>query len=438
MNIFGSDGFRCKFGTSFMTFNFITKFSEALADTYHKEQYSKPIIIGRDTRSSGVLLENLITSILLANGINTILADIIPTPGLSKLLDSGDYSLGIMITASHNPHEDNGIKLFSSSGFKLPSETESRIETFILNDNENLDIFSSSSIAGKKLLLDNPFKEYIESILKSSANTQLNKKILIDCSNGAYSNLSKFFKDRDDLTFINNTPSGNNINLNCGALHADELHMIIKKEDHDFGIAFDGDGDRAVFVSKEYGVIEVEKLVFLFYKLLHKGKSAKVVISEVSNLALRHNLENSGGTLIETEVGDRFVVNSVKENNALFGCEPSGHFYFPGHSKSMDGFVAMQIFLSLLDSHSENIDDQLRSLKHYNRIQENINIKDYPNLDLQITRNTIKQLINNKEEKLIIRQSMWDPVIRIYYDYSKENNFLFIKENIMKALSNAK
>jgi phosphoglucosamine mutase len=436
LNIFGSDGFRCKFGTEFMTFEFITKFSNALAKTYTDQRFRNPIIISRDTRSSGVLIENLVSTILLARGIDVVLADVLPTPGLSRILNEGEYSIGIMITASHNPHHDNGIKLFGSSGFKLSSKIEKNIESYILNKNLALDCFGLNAFIGKKVILDNAFKQYIDSILGIPERLS-QKKTLIDCSNGAYSKLSSMYGDNNNLTFINDKPDGSNINLNCGALHADALHKSLHIDNYDFGIAFDGDGDRAVFVSREYGVIEAEKLVLLFFRAMQKQSlSKKIVISEISNLALKHNLEELGGCLIETEVGDRFVVDAVEENQAMFGCEPSGHFYFPGGSKSMDGFVAMQKFLKLLDSHENNIDDDLINIKHYQRVQENIDIKEFPDLDLDKIKEGIAQFINIDIEKLIIRKSMWDPVIRIYYDYSSRNNFDYIKKELYKLLSN--
>lgn len=419
-----------------MTFEFITKFSNALAKTYLEERYRNPIIISRDTRSSGVLIENLVSTILLARGIDVVFADVLPTPGLSRVLHGGEYSIGIMITASHNPHHDNGIKLFGASGFKLPAKIEKKIESYILNKNLKQDCFGLNTLIGKKIILDNAFNQYIE-FMSGIPERLSKKKILVDCSNGAYSKLSSIYGDNNNLTFINDKPNGSNINLNCGALHADDLHKSLNIDNCDFGIAFDGDGDRAVFVSREYGVIEVEKLVLLFFRAMHKKSlSNKIVISEISNLALKHNLEELGGCLIETKVGDRFVVDAVEENQALFGCEPSGHFYFPGGSKSMDGFVAMQKFLKLLDSHENNIDDDLINIKHYQRVQENIDIKEFPDLDLDKIKEDIAQFINIDFEKIIIRKSMWDPVIRIYYDYSSKNNFDYIKKELYKLLSN--
>jgi len=419
-----------------MTFEFISKFSCALADVYNSENLKEPILISRDTRSSGVLIEDLITSILLAKGINVVITGVLPTPGMSKLLEVKDFSMGIMITASHNPYNDNGIKMFGSNGFKLDSNIESKIEKNILDNNHRGDlIFNSRNTIGNKTFLKEAFNEYIELILDPIIKKSLGIKILIDCGNGAFSNLSNLLNNNKDLTFINNTPSGDNINLDCGALHGKDLLNLVRLNNYDYGIAFDGDGDRAIFVSKEYGIIETEKLACLFFKLDKDKSSNKAVVSEISNLALKHNIIDIGGELIETEVGDRFVVNAVKDSNAVLGCEPSGHFHFPKYSKSMDGFLAMQNFLLLIVHYQANLDKELYSLEHYERIQENISIEKYPNIELQRVRASIKPILKENYEKLIIRKSMWDPVIRIYYDYRDKNNFIFLKENLINILS---
>ena len=418
-----------------MTFEFISKFSCALADAYNSENLKKPILVSRDTRLSGVVIEDLITSILLAKGIDVCVTGVLPTPGISKILEVKDFSMGIMITASHNPYNDNGIKLFSSNGFKLEESIERKIERIILDDAGEVPIFDSDYKIGSKTFLKDAFNLYIELILDPNIKNSLGLKILIDCSNGAFSELDNLFKGNEDLIFIKNNPNGNDINFNCGALHGKKLLDLVRLNKYDYGIAFDGDGDRAIFVSKDYGIIESEKLACLFFKIDKEKLSNKIIMSEISNLALKHNIIDIGGELIETDVGDRFVVNAVKENNAVLGCEPSGHFHFPKYSNSMDGFLAMQNFLLLITHHKGDLDKELFSLKHYERIQENISIEKYPNLELKKIRDRIKPMLKENYEKLIIRQSMWDPVIRIYYDYKDKNNFPFLKENLINILS---
>tara|TARA_B100000401_G_scaffold390238_1_gene296367 strand:+ start:252 stop:1526 length:1275 start_codon:yes stop_codon:yes gene_type:complete len=422
LNIFGNDGFRCEFGKHFMTKDFIDKFSNSLCDVLDKD---KSILIARDTRASGIEIENWIKKIMIEKGFNLHLAQVLPTPGISNLLEEGDYSLGIMITASHNPNTDNGIKLFGGNGYKLLSNIEQDIERKILKNK----FHSSDAPNGEIKFLDNSFGQYINSVVDKEIN--LKQRILVDCSNGAFSELSNFYRNKN-IEYINNSPNGNNINLDCGALHPEKLlnEMIIK--DFDFGVAFDGDGDRSVFVSKEYGVIESEKLAVLLCEDSDQDNN-KVVSSEISNFALKKNLDSINGTLIETPVGDRFVVESSKKMGALFGFEPSGHFYFPDKSKSMDGFIALLKFIDLVSKYGVGINKKIKKLAHFDRVQENIDIKNFQDKDISHLQKKLNSLIT-KDEKLIIRKSMWDPVIRVYYDYIKENNFLNIKNEIHNFL----
>ena len=407
-----------------MTKEFIEKFSNSLCDVLDKE---KPILIARDTRASGIEIERWIKDVMVEKGFNIHMAQVLPTPGISNLLEKHHYSLGIMITASHNPNTDNGIKLFAGNGYKLSSNIEQDIEKKILKN----EFQSNHSANGEIKSLDNPFREYINSIVDKDIN--LKQRILVDCSNGAFSELSNFYKNKN-IEYINNSPNGKNINLDCGALHPKKLLDEMKNKGFDFGVAFDGDGDRSVFVSKEYGVIESEKLAVLLFEDSNLD-SNKVVSSEISNLALKKNLQIINGILIETPVGDRFVVESSKEMSALFGFEPSGHFYFPDKSKSMDGFVTLLKFLDLVAKYGMEINKKIRKLAHFNRVQENIDIKNLQDEDISHLQKQINSFIA-EDEKLIIRKSMWDPVIRVYYDYLDINNFSLIKKEINRLLKN--
>ena len=426
MNIFGNDGFRCEFGSKFMTEEFISKFAYSVSEVFQRD---KPVLIARDTRASGKIIQDWIVGILISKGFKIHLAGVMPTPGLSYILANNNYSLGIMITASHNPYTDNGIKLFASDGYKLNAEIESKIEDKIINENFDLQTFNN----GKKITLDNAFKNYINSISEKDLNIKSDTKILIDCSNGAYSGLKNLI-DKKNISFINCEPNGNNINLGCGALHPDILLQEVINKNYDFGVSFDGDGDRAVFVSNAYGEIESEKLAILFFEVSNK-KNFKVVSSEISNFALKSNLRNLNVDLIETPVGDRFIVDYVKNKNALFGFEPSGHFHFPDKTKSMDGFISLIKFFKVVETFGKKIDKKLNMLESFQRIQENINIKDIKDINLPILEKQMIPIIDKENEKLVIRQSMWDPVIRIYYDYINVNNYEKIKKNIIKKLN---
>lgn len=435
MQIFGSDGFRCKFGEKYMTPEFIYDFANSLGDYCINGRLNQPILIARDTRASGVILEDLISAILQYKGLKVVLCGIIPTPGLSAVLSTGKFSIGIMITASHNPHHDNGIKLFNADGFKLEESVEAEIERGIL-EHGKLDLVEGHGFEGKTFI-DGP-SIYGNYVANQFSETEVKDSILVDCSNGACSYVVKEnLKNCKNIHFINDSPNGQNINLGCGALEAENLLSLVRSGNHDYGIAFDGDGDRSVFVSSDYGVIESEKLLCLFYQLLKPSHESKVVIStEICNLALAHNLHALGANLIETEVGDRFVSEEVRNMNAVIGAEPSGHYYFPLISKSMDGFLGLHHFLKLIEVFGKELPDQLAKLKHYDRVRKDISLENSNKIDIDSIKKELLLKINPNEEKLVIRRSMWDPVLRVYYDYVKTNRFNVIETAINDLLLN--
>ena len=434
MQIFGSDGFRCKFGEKFMTPKFIYDFANSIGDFCISNGLSAPVLIARDTRASGVILEDLISGILCYKGIRVVLCGVLPTPGLSTVIGSGEYSIGIMITASHNPHFDNGIKLFNSNGFKLQQGDDAEIESGILNPKE-MNFIGDYGFESKTSI--NSCQIYSNSILSKFQSIKLKESILVDCSNGACSEIVQdslgFY---DNIHFVNSKPDGFNINLDCGALEAEKLLKLVRDGGYQYGVAFDGDGDRSVFVSSDYGLIQSEKLLYLFCQILKSPNCSNIVVTtEICNLALAHNLEAIGVSLIETEVGDRFVTEEVRVSNAILGGEPSGHYYFPASGKSMDGFLGLLHFIKILERYGSELTNTLQNLKHYDRVTKNICIKDKDFIDLTLLKEQLSSEINSAEEKLVIRQSIWDPVLRIYYDYMHVNRFVELERYINETLS---
>jgi phosphoglucosamine mutase len=434
MKIFGSDGFRCKFGEDFLTDDSIKNFAFSLAYYYLDKGFDDPILIARDTRDSGRIIESILVDTLINQGVDVCLANVLPTPGLSKILQLYQYAFGCMITASHNHHDDNGIKLLESSGFKISLKAQSAIENFMLQEKISYPQLSKSY--GTLTESKNAFDTYASTMVKTINLSHFDESILVDCSNGAYSHGLAEVCSQKNIKFTCNKPNGNNINLNCGALHGNNLLKKIIESKIDYGIAFDGDGDRAIFASKGYGVIETEKVATLFFDMLSKqNDSLTVVTSEISNLAFKHNIESFGGTVIETPVGDRFVIEATDSHNALFGFEPSGHFYFPNSSHSMDGLAAMLNFLNLIASNVD-LNLKLKDLSQYNRIQKNYDIKNNKSIDELELLASARGLIDPNNEKLILRKSMWDPVIRLYYDFKEVNNYELLENSIYKELDN--
>ena len=434
MQIFGSDGFRCKFGENFMTPKFIYDFANSVGDFCIHNELSDPVLIARDTRASGLIVEDLLSGILNFKGIKVVLCGVIPTPGLSAVMELGKYSLGIMITASHNPHSDNGIKLFNAAGFKLNQSDDAQIENGILNPKEIC--FAGHYGFEYKTKID-ACKIYSDSVLATFQPIKVNGSILVDCSNGACSEVAQLgLGSYKNVHFINSEPNGLNINLDCGALEAQKLLSLVREGGYNYGVAFDGDGDRSVFVSADYGVIESEKLLYLFYQVLKSPNKTNVVVAtEICNLGLTHNFKAAGVELVETEVGDRFVTEKVRATNAIIGGEPSGHYYFPLVSRSMDGLLGLMHFFQVLERYTDELSNTLKGLKHYDRVTRNICIKDKGAIDLVKLRKKMFLEINSAEEKLVIRQSIWDPVLRVYYDYIHTNRFSELEKSLNEYLT---
>lgn len=434
MQIFGSDGFRCKFGENFMTPNFICDFANAVGDFCINNELLNPILIARDTRASGLIIEDLLSGVLHFKGIKVVLCGVIPTPGLSVAMELGEYSLGIMITASHNPYSDNGIKLFNAAGFKLNQSDDAQIENAILNP-EKLCFAGHYGFEYKSEI--DACKIYSDSVSASFNEININSSVLVDCSNGACSEVAQAcLAGYENVHFINSEPNGLNINLDCGALESQKLLSLVRKGGYNYGVAFDGDGDRSVFVSADYGVIESEKLLYLFYQVLKSPNKTNVVVAtEICNLGLTHNFKAAGVELVQTEVGDRFVTEKVRATNAIIGGEPSGHYYFPLVSRSMDGLIGLMHFFQVLESYTDELTNTLNGLKHYDRVTRDINIKDKGPIDLIKLRKKMFLEINSAEEKLVIRQSMWDPVLRVYYDYMHTSRFSEVEKLLNEHLS---
>lgn len=432
--IFGDDGFRSRFGETYMTPYFLTAFSEAVADIYKNENGKKPLWISGDTRASGDIVLQHIGSVWKKREIPFFSTGILPTPAFSWLLPRQDCHMGIMITASHNPASDNGIKLFQPNGYKLESNIERKIEARIRDYFETLSEeieFSKTEYEEKNIV-----EEYVTHLNKSINVTHLPYKILIDCSHGACSSIAaKLFNRFRNVKVINNKPDGYNINEHCGALEIQHLFNKMQKEGCDYGIAFDGDGDRAVFVEKNYGEIEGEKILCLFAEMEKiKNEPSLVISTEICNRGLEFNLQNVGLKLMETKVGDRNVTHAVLDHQALMGAEPSGHYFFPNTAFSMDGLQSACRFLRLLEQAGKALLERLGSLQHFKRIKKNIFCK---NSDCELLGKILTEalsILRPEKEKFLIRESMWDSVIRVYYDYQSENRYPLFENLVSRYL----
>lgn len=416
MKIFGDDGFRDIYGTGLMDKKFLEIFFYKI-NLFLKLKKINKIIIGYDTRKS---YQNILKIIL--NNINQvkdieILDKPVPTPCLSYLSKKYKKTFLIMITASHFDRKFNGFKFFLD-GKKLQKNYEKKI----------IDIKNyHKKITKKKINISytNKYILYEKFINLHFKKISLNKKVLVDFANGSSSTLIKkinFFKKVDKINYNYNL---NNINYNCGSNYLKKTSKKLINKKYDYILAFDGDADRLTIFKKNYGLIEPEKVAYIFASFLKSKRKNYIISTLISNPGLNVLLKEKKIQLLKTKVGDRNVINLQEKKNALLGFETSGHYSFMNF---MDGIYAAGIFLLILSKNEKLI---LRSL------QKKLNYKLYK-LNLKKTKKLfhLKKLMKKKNNlKILLRKSMWEKIYRLYIFYTKEDKKLFLNtKNYLKFL----
>ncbi len=351
---FGTDGIRGRVGEHPITADFVLKLGWAAGKVLTRDASGpKHVLIGKDTRVSGYMFESSLEAGLIAAGVNVDLLGPMPTPAISYLTRAFRASAGIVISASHNPTEDNGIKFFSADGYKLPDQVELEIEALIdqpliTNDSYNL---------GKARRINDATGRYVE-FCKGTLPSNFNLagyKIVIDCAHGAtYNAAPKVFQELGAETItMGNKPDGFNINQDCGSTHMDGLCKRVLEEQADFGIAFDGDGDRVMFVDSAGDIVDGDELIYIIAQHQHHSARgcAGVAGTLMSNLGLEQALNGLNIPFHRTAVGDRYVVEALKERGWSLGGENSGHVLCSDLNTTGDGIVAaLQVIRALSDS----------------------------------------------------------------------------------------
>ena len=383
MKLFGTDGVRGKAG-EFLDAITALKLAQAAGIYFNtvSTKRSKRILLGKDTRRSGYMIENALVSGFTSVGYDVIQIGPMPTPAIAYLTESMRCDAGIMLSASHNPFEDNGIKFFNCKGDKLSSDIEAKIEEIFYDEK----LLSSSQVTGmnigKAKRIDDVIGRYIVSI-KTSFPKHLslnNLRIVLDCANGAAYKVAPTILEElgADLIVLNNKPNGFNINDNCGALHPENLGKVIREYRADIGIALDGDADRLVIVDETGEVIDGDKLIGALAVFL-KGEgnlpSNCCVATVMSNVALEEYLKQNGIELYRANVGDKYVLEVMKEKNINFGGEQSGHIIFNDVAKTGDGLASALQVLSLILKSGKKASEVLNPFELSPQILKNINIE---------------------------------------------------------------
>ena len=352
---FGTDGIRGRVGEYPITADFMLKLGWAAGTVLTRNTKGKKrVLIGKDTRVSGYMFESALEAGLIAAGVDVDMLGPMPTPAIAYLTRTFRAAAGIVISASHNPVEDNGIKFFAADGYKLPDEVELEIEALM---DEPL-ITNSSHHLGKARRLSDATGRYIE-FCKGTLPAGFDLtglKVVVDCANGAtYHAGPRVFKELGAKTIaMGNAPNGFNINEKCGSTHMDGLQQAVVDEQADFGVAFDGDGDRVLFVDGNGEVVDGDELIYIIAQHRRaKGNCRGVAGTQMSNLGLELALKDLGIPFERTKVGDRYVVEALKANSWELGGEASGHVLCSDLNSTGDGIVAaLQVLLALVESGS--------------------------------------------------------------------------------------
>jgi phosphoglucosamine mutase len=350
---FGTDGIRGRVGEYPVTADFMLKLGWAAGTVLTRHtQGKKRVLIGKDTRVSGYMFESALEAGLIAAGVDVDLLGPMPTPAIAYLTRTFRASAGIVISASHNPVEDNGIKFFAADGYKLPDQVELEIEALM----DNPLVTNSSHHLGKARRLSDATGRYIE-FCKGTLPAGFDLtglKIVVDCANGAtYHAGPRVFKELGAKTIaMGNAPNGFNINEQCGSTHMDGLQQAVLEQQADFGVAFDGDGDRVLFVDGDGEIVDGDELIYIIAQHRRsKGNCRGVAGTQMSNLGLELALQDLGIPFERTKVGDRYVVETLKANNWELGGEASGHVLCSDLNSTGDGIVAaLQVVLALAES----------------------------------------------------------------------------------------
>jgi phosphoglucosamine mutase len=373
MKLFGTDGVRGKAG-EFLTPFLALKLAMAFGNTIEKK--TGKILVGKDTRRSGYMIENAIVSGLTAVGFDVIQIGPMPTPAVAFLTEDMRCDAGIMISASHNPYYDNGIKFFDAFGNKLSEDIEAKIEDKYFNNGCELKIEKE---IGKSKRIDDVIGRYIVHIKQTfPKHLSLNGiRIVLDTANGAsYKVAPTIFSELGaDVITINNNPNGFNINLNAGAMHPEILAQKVKEYRADIGFAFDGDADRLVVVDEKGNVVNGDHLISaLAFYLFKKGmlKNNALAVTVMSNGALEDFLKEFGIKVYRSKVGDKYVLEEMKKHNLNFGGEQSGHIIFSDFAKTGDGLVSALLTMAYLLDCNKKASEAFRLFSLYPQVQTNI------------------------------------------------------------------
>lgn len=422
---FGTDGIRGIAGES-LTADLSFKVGKALGKLLTEKKEHPKVVIGRDTRISCDMIEQALTAGLTSTGVNVMTVGTIPTPAIAYLTKTIETDSGIMISASHNPYQDNGIKIFGPDGFKLSDEQELEIESLI--DNSEQIKNASFDKIGKLYSGNELTQKYIQHIKQSITGDLSDIKIALDCANGATTGVAPFiFGDLEaDIETIGCQPNGTNINDNVGSTKINTISEFVKKNNVDVGFAFDGDGDRVLAVDAKGNIVDGDKIMFILAKHLKKQGELKdnmVVSTVMSNIGFYKAIEENGLQSVKTAVGDRYVVEEMRKNNYSLGGEQSGHIVLMNYATTGDGILTAVKLADIIKTSGKSLEELASEVNIYPQKLVNIKVVDKKAAmeDSEVLaecENVEKELEGNG--RILLRASGTENLIRVMVEASSD------------------
>jgi len=446
MRLFGTDGIRGTVNKHPMTPETVLRIGMAAAHVLRDKRGRNMILIGKDTRLSGYMIESALTSGICSMGMNVTLVGPLPTPGLAFLTRTLRLDAGIVISASHNSFEDNGIKFFSSEGFKLPDALEEKIEELMPDEGLQRHRPKGTEI-GKAYRLDDAsgrYIEYIKSTLPKGMNFE-GIKIVVDCANGAAYKITPLLLRElgAEVISINDKPDGININVNCGSMHIEGLLQAVKHHKANIGLAHDGDADRTIFCDEKGKIVDGDQVLGMWAVEMNQQRALRkntVVSTVMSNLGFEEYLRKNGIRLIRTRVGDRYVVREMINGGYNLGGEQSGHIVFLDFNTTGDGPLTAVQVLYLIKKKGVSLSKLASEIKLYPQILMNVEVENKHDLksnpEIEKAIKTAEKTLAGKG-RILVRSSGTEPKVRVMLEGEELTLITKLGNDISKVIKEA-
>lgn len=441
--IFGTDGARGIANTE-LSCELAMKIGRAAAKVLTDTDNKRPrILIGKDSRISSDMLESALSAGVCSVGADAILLSVVPTPAVAYLITRYEADAGIMISASHNSFEFNGIKIFSSTGNKLPDEIEEKIEELILND-ENIAKGVAAENLGRVIYLKNAATDYAEHVCNTIPNTLENMEIAIDCANGSASKTARFIFEKlgAKCHILYDKPDGININNKCGSTNMQALRDYVLENSLMAGFAFDGDADRCLAIDEKGNIVDGDMMLAICALDMKESKTLKgntVTGTIMSNLGLIKFCEKNGLNFIATNVGDRYVLEEMLKYGYNIGGEQSGHIIFKDYASTGDGQVTAVQLLSIMKKEGKPLSELSSAMEKYPQVMINVKVS-AKGKELFFTDEKVKKALEKAEKelgdsgRLLVRPSGTEPLLRVMTEGKEYEKIEKIAQDVAKVL----